>query len=81
MSMTMQNGYGQPSLPRVLSPGEVIEDDIPSTQEQEFRPNLAVRLICKECLIDPPNLVEECVGPYDPYSLLYEVILTMTKQI
>ena len=53
--MTM-NPYG-----RVLSPGEVIEEDIPSTQEEEYRPQLAIKLICPDCQIDPPNLVEEYV--------------------
>lgn len=46
---------------RVLSPGEVIEDDVPSQVEVEYRPQLAIKLICQECQLDPPNLVEEYV--------------------
>lgn len=44
---------------RVLSPGEVIEDDVPQpAQPQEWRQDLNVKLICHECREDPPNLVE-----------------------
>jgi transcription initiation factor TFIIB len=57
MTTMMMNGAG-----RVLSPGEVIEDDIPSQAEAEYRPQLAIKLICQECQLDPPNLIEEYVA-------------------
>jgi transcription initiation factor TFIIB len=41
-----------------LSPGEVREEAIETTQEP-WRENLNVKLICQECQEDPPNLVEE----------------------
>jgi transcription initiation factor TFIIB len=51
----MMNGAG-----RVLSPGEVVDEteDVPVV-EAEYRPQLAIKLICPECQVDPPNLVEE----------------------
>jgi hypothetical protein len=44
---------------RILSPGEVIEDGPAQPVEAEYRPQLAIKLICPECQLDPPNLVEE----------------------
>jgi len=44
---------------RILSPGEVAEDEVPQIQKpQEWRQDLNVKMICKECREDPPNLVE-----------------------
>jgi transcription initiation factor TFIIB len=45
---------------RVLSPGEIVEEDDNALKaDPEWRMPLAVRLVCPECQIDPPNLVEE----------------------
>jgi transcription initiation factor TFIIB len=49
-----------PTAPvRQLSPGEVIEEQFQPQVEQEWRQPLAIKLVCQECRIDPPNLVEE----------------------
>ena len=53
-NMSMMNGAG-----RVLSPGEVIEEDLAPQTEAEYRPQLAIKLVCPECQLDPPNLIEE----------------------
>lgn len=41
-----------------LSPGEVVEDK-PEVKQEEWHENLNVRLICKDCREDPPNLTED----------------------
>ena len=44
----------------LLSPG-AIPDEIrpPTKEEEEWRENLNVKMICKQCLDDPPNLHED----------------------
>ncbi|KAF2016316.1 cyclin-like protein [Aaosphaeria arxii CBS 175.79] len=45
---------------RQLSPGEVIVEETPrQPQEEEWREDLNVLMICPDCRENPPNLVEE----------------------
>lgn len=46
-------------MTQVLSPGQVIEPPAPKKQDDEWRENLNVRMICQECREDPPNLYED----------------------
>jgi transcription initiation factor TFIIB len=46
-------------MAQVLSPGQVIEPAKQKQQDDEWRENLNVRMICHECREDPPNLVED----------------------
>ena len=41
------------------SPGEIPEPDFQPEKNEEYRDNLSVKLICKECREDPPDLVED----------------------
>lgn len=56
---TMMNG-----VRRQLSPGEVPDEEPELQVEQEYRPQLAIKLICRECQLDPPNLVEEYASSF-----------------
>ncbi|KAK5680454.1 transcription initiation factor IIB [Elasticomyces elasticus] len=57
----------QPPAPRkplaqmaqVLSPGALPEPEPPMKQQEEWSENLNVRMICKDCKEDPPNLYED----------------------
>lgn len=44
---------------RILSPGEVLEDAVPVQQDDEWREDLNVTMMCPDCREMPPNLVEE----------------------
>jgi transcription initiation factor TFIIB len=44
---------------RQLSPGEVYEAPTVSKEEDEWREDLNVTLICPDCKEYPPNIVEE----------------------
>jgi transcription initiation factor TFIIB len=44
---------------RVLSPGEVYEAPAVSKEDEEWREDLNVTLICPDCKEYPPNIVEE----------------------
>jgi hypothetical protein len=44
---------------RLLSPGEVYEAPTISKEEEEWREDLNVTLICPDCKEYPPNIVEE----------------------
>lgn len=46
-------------MAQVLSPGQVIEPPTQKKQDDEWRENLNVRMICQECREDPPNLYED----------------------
>lgn len=43
---------------RVLSPGEVIEEEL-SPEQKQYEHDYKIRMQCPECRIDPPNIVEE----------------------
>jgi hypothetical protein len=47
------------AMAQVLSPGQVLEPAKQKLQDDEWRENLNVRMICHECREDPPNLVED----------------------
>lgn len=47
------------AMPQALSPGEVREDAPQGTENPEWVENLNVRLICKDCREDPPDLHED----------------------
>jgi transcription initiation factor TFIIB len=47
------------AMAQVLSPGQVIEPAKPKKEDDEWRENLNVRMICQECREDPPNLYED----------------------
>lgn len=56
--MAYSSGYAPDG--RQLSPGEVYEEASPQIQEdEEWRANLNVLMICPDCQENPPNLVEE----------------------
>lgn len=42
-----------------FSPGEVPDEPPQAPKIEEYRDNLSVKLICKECREDPPDLVED----------------------
>lgn len=46
-------------MAQVLSPGALPEPTYAPVQPEEWQENLNVRLICKECKEDPPNLFED----------------------
>ncbi|KAK3686854.1 transcription initiation factor IIB [Vermiconidia calcicola] len=46
-------------MAQVLSPGAVPEPELKFEKEEEWRENLNVRLMCKDCREDPPNLYED----------------------
>lgn len=46
-------------MAQVLSPGQVLEPVVQKKKEDEWRENLNVRMICRECQEDPPNLYED----------------------
>ena len=46
-------------MAQVLSPGALPAPEPQPKQEEEWRENLNVRLICKECREDPPELFED----------------------
>jgi len=46
-------------MAQVLSPGQVIEPPIQKKEDDEWRENLNVRMICQECREDPPQLYED----------------------
>lgn len=46
-------------MAQVLSPGAVAEPAAARQAEEEWRENLNVRLICKDCREDPPTLFED----------------------
>jgi transcription initiation factor TFIIB len=46
-------------MAQVLSPGQVIEPPVQKKQDDEWRENLNVRMICQECREDPPQLYED----------------------
>lgn len=46
-------------MAQVLSPGALPEPEPIMSQDDEWRENLQVRLICRDCREDPPELVED----------------------
>lgn len=46
-------------MAQVLSPGAVPEPEPMAPAEEEWRENLNVKLLCKDCREDPPNLYED----------------------
>ncbi|KAI7198772.1 hypothetical protein KC365_g19171, partial [Hortaea werneckii] len=47
-------------MTQVLSPGQVLPDPEPRAMEkEEWQENLNVKLICKDCQEDPPNLFDD----------------------
>ncbi|KAK5169713.1 transcription initiation factor IIB [Saxophila tyrrhenica] len=46
-------------MAQVLSPGALPEPEPQMKKEEEWRENLNVRMICKDCREDPPNLYED----------------------
>lgn len=47
------------SMAQVLSPGQVIEAPVAKKEDDEWRENLNVRMICPDCREDPPDLYED----------------------
>lgn len=46
-------------MAQVLSPGQVLEAPVPKKEDDEWRENLNVRMICPDCREDPPDLYED----------------------
>jgi len=46
-------------MAQLLSPGQVLEPVVQKKKDDEWRENLNVRMICRECQEDPPNLYED----------------------
>ncbi|OQO10652.1 hypothetical protein B0A48_03950 [Cryoendolithus antarcticus] len=46
-------------MAQVASPGNPAEMPAPQKQEEEWQENLNVRMICKDCREDPPNIYED----------------------
>ena len=46
-------------MAQVLSPGAIPEPEAPPTAKEPWREDLSVKLICRDCQEDPPNLYED----------------------